>query len=393
MIPIREGFALNLSFLRVSDFIVIILALLAAGFGLISEKRMKNPWVRTIVYVAGAFLLILILRLVLPAGNFLGNAMGTILVHWYGVLIMGGAILAAFMAAWGAKRRGMDPNFIWDMLPWLLIAGIVGARIWHILTPPQSMIEMGITTQYYLTHPLDAIAVWNGGLGIPGAVIGGVLALWVYCLVKKQKFSFWLDVLAPGLLAAQIIGRIGNFLNQELYGRPSNLPWAIFIDPGKRLPQYINVATYHPLFAYEMFLNLVILGIILFLTVKVAKKLIDGDIFLLYLMLYAFARFNLEFLRLDYSSVDGININQTLMAIVFVFAIVLFILKHTVFVKRTGLGLTDYHEALLKEKTVSNAIEKKQKTTSKTVAKKDVNIGQTAKPKSELKGSGTSKKK
>ena len=168
---------------------------------------------------------------------------------------------------------------------------------------------------------------------------------------------------------------------------------AIFIDPGKRLPQYINVATYHPLFAYEMFLNLVILGIILFLTVKVAKKLIDGDIFLLYLMLYAFARFNLEFLRLDYSSVDGININQTLMAIVFVFAIVLFILKHTVFVKRTGLGLTDYHEALLKEKTVSNAIEKKQKTTSKTVAKKDVNIGQTAKPKSELKGSGTSKKK
>lgn len=224
MIPIREGFALNLSFLHISDFIVLILALLAAGFGLIPEKRIKNPWVRALLYLVGAFLLILIFRMVLPAGNVLANTMGTILVHWYGVLIMAGAVLAAFMAAWGAKRRGMDPNYIWDMLPWLLIAGIVGARIWHILTPPVSMVEMGITTQYYLTHPLDAIAVWNGGLGIPGAVIGGALALLIYCLVKKQKFSFWLDVIAPGLLAAQIIGRIGNFLNQELFGKPSTLP-------------------------------------------------------------------------------------------------------------------------------------------------------------------------
>ena len=393
MIPIREGFALNLSFLHISDFIVLILALLAAGFGLIPEKRVKNPWGRTIIYVVGALLLILIFRLVLPAGNVLVNAIGTILVHLYGVLIMTGVILAAFIAAWGAKRRRMDHNFIWDMLPWLLIAGIVGASIWHILTPPQSMIEMGITTQYYLTHPLDAIAIWNGGLGIPGAVIGGVVALLIYCLVKKQKFSFWVDVIAPGLLAAQIIGRIGNFLNQELYGKPSTLPWAIFIDPAKRLPQYINVATYHPLFAYEMLWNLINLAIILYLTIKVAKKLIDGDIFLFYLMLYAIARFNLEFLRLDYSAVGGININQTLMVVVFAFAVILFILKHTVFLKRLGLGLTDYPEVSTKEKIAVPPAEKKKATTSKPVLKKEEMAAKPAKTKTESKKTVPAKKK
>ncbi len=393
MIPIREGFALNLSFLHISDFIILILVLLAAGFGLIPEKKLKNPWVRTIIYIVGAFLLILIFRLILPAGNVLGNAMGTILVHWYGVLIMAGAILAAFIAAWGAKRRGMDPNFIWDMLPWLLIVGIIGARIWHILTPPQSMVEMGITTQYYLTHPLDAIAVWNGGLGIPGAVIGGVLALLIYCLVKKQKFSFWLDVIAPGLLVAQIIGRIGNFLNQELYGKPSTLPWAIFIDPAKRLPQYINVATYHPLFAYEMLCNLINLAIIFYLTIKVARKLIDGDIFLFYLMLYAIARFNLEFLRLDYSSVGGININQTLMAVVFVASVILFILKHTVFSKRLGLGLTDYHEGPTKEKTIVSTVERIKGIAPKTGTKKDEKIRQPENVRTEPKKRGNSKTK
>jgi phosphatidylglycerol:prolipoprotein diacylglycerol transferase len=391
MIPIREGFALNLSFLHISDFIVLILALLAAGFGLIPEKRIKNPWVRALLYLVGAFLLILIFRMVLPAGNVLANAMGTILVHWYGVLIMAGAVLAAFMAAWGAKRRGMDPNYIWDMLPWLLIAGIVGARIWHILTPPVSMVEMGITTQYYLTHPLDAIAVWNGGLGIPGAVIGGALALLIYCLVKKQKFSFWLDVIAPGLLAAQIIGRIGNFLNQELYGKPSTLPWAIFIEPAKRLPQYSNVATYHPLFAYEMLWNLINLGILLYLTIRVAKKLIDGDIFLFYLMLYSLARFNLEFLRLDFSSVGGMNVNQMLMAVVFAVSLILFILKHTVFTKRFELGLTDYHKAQPKEKTA--AAPSGKKTIRKTVAKKVEKVSNSAKVKTESKKPAISRMK
>ena len=377
MITLREGFALNLSFLHISDFIILILALLAAGYGLVPEKRIKNPWIRALIYVAGTLLVAVIVRLVLPKGNVLATAMGTILVHWYGVLIMVGAIIAAFVAAWGAKCRGMDPNHVWDMLPWLLIAGIVGARIWHILTPPLSIVEMGIDTHYYLTHPLDAIAIWNGGLGIPGAVIGGALALLIYCLVKKQKFSFWLDVIAPGLVIAQVIGRIGNFLNQELYGKPSTLPWAIFIDPAHRLPQYINVATYHPLFAYEMLWNLVNFAVLIYLTIKVAKKLIDGDVFLVYLMFYAVGRFFLEFLRLDYSSVDGVNVNQTLMVVVFAASLILFIVKHILLAKRLGLGLTEYEAVPTKEAASSSPAETKKAGAQKKTDKKKEKVEKT----------------
>jgi len=136
---------------------------------------------------------------------------------------------------------------------------------------------------------------------------------------------------------------------------------------------------------------MIILGIILYLTIKLAKKLINGDIFLFYLMLYAIARFNLEFLRLDYSSVGGFNINQILMAVVFVVSLILFILKHTVFVKRSGLGLIDYHEAPVQEKTVILSIEKKKGTTPKPVAKKDEKTTQPAKAKTKPKKRGASK--
>jgi phosphatidylglycerol:prolipoprotein diacylglycerol transferase len=370
MITLREGFALNLSFFHISDIVIILIALLAATIGLIPEKRVKNIWIRTAIYVVGAILLIILARLLFPSTNVLSNAMGTILVHWYGVLIMGGAIAAAFVAQWGAKRRGLDSNTIWDMLPWLLIAGIIGARIWHILTPPLSMVEMGIDTHYYLTHPLDAIAIWNGGLGIPGAIIGGVLALFIYCLVKKQKFSVWLDIVAPGVILAQAIGRVGNFLNQELYGSPSNLPWAIFIDPSKRLPQFAQVATYHPLFAYEILWNLLNFGVLMYLTLKVAKKLLDGDIFLVYMMFYAVGRFLLEFLRLDYSSVGGININQTLMVVVFFASLIVLLGKHFFLANRLRASANeDTAKVSTPKKVTSDVKEGKMSTAKKTAAK------------------------
>jgi phosphatidylglycerol:prolipoprotein diacylglycerol transferase len=245
-----------------------------------------------------------------------GFYIGPFLIHYYGIIIMFGALVAAWLATREAKRRGIDPEMVWDMLPWLLIGGIIGARLWHILTPPASMVAQGITTMYYLTHPLDALAIWNGGLGIPGAVMGGVIALIFYTRAKKVSFLMWADIAAPGLALAQAIGRWGNFVNQELYGSPSNLPWAIYIDPARRLPGFENQATYHPLFAYECIWNLLNMAFLLWFSRKFAAWLKIGDIFLIYLIFYPVGRFFLEFLRLDASQVAGLNANQTLMAVI-----------------------------------------------------------------------------
>lgn len=257
-----------------------------------------------------------------------GFNIGPLFIHYYGILIMLGAVAAAWLATVEAKRRKLDPEMVWDIFPWVIIAGIVGARIWHILTPPASMVEQGITTRYYLTHPLDALAIWNGGLGIPGGIIGGALALYLYSRRNKQNFATWADIIAPGLALAQAIGRLGNYVNQEVYGAPTDLPWAITIDPAHRLPEFMDQATYHPLFAYEMIYNLINMSVLLWLGRKFADRLYQGDIFLTYLVIYPVGRFLLEFLRLDPSPVLGININQTLMAVIAVVSAGLLIFRH-----------------------------------------------------------------
>jgi len=257
-----------------------------------------------------------------------GFNIGPIRIHFYGILIMLGVLAAAWLAAREARRRKLDSEIIWDSMVWVLIGGIVGARLWHIFSPPPSMVAQGITTQYYLTHPLDALAVWNGGLGIPGAVIGGAIALWFYTRRRKLVFLQWTDIIIPGVALAQAIGRWGNFINQELYGAPTNLPWAIYIDPAHRLPAYQQYATYHPLFLYESILNLLNMGFLIWLGRRFGDRLKDGDILLSYLVIYPTYRFLLEFLRLDASQVGGLNFNQTVMVIVFLVAAALLIWRH-----------------------------------------------------------------
>lgn len=246
----------------------------------------------------------------------MGFQVGPLFIRYYGIILMLGVLAAAFVADREARRRGQDPDAVWDGLLWVLIGGVLGARLWHILTPPPSMVEQGITTSYYLTHPLEALAIWQGGLGIPGAVIGGVLALYLFARRENLNFGVWLDMVAPGLALAQAIGRWGNFFNQELYGAPTDLPWAIHIDPAFRLPEYQNQATYHPLFLYESLWNLANAGFLLWLARRYGDRLKPGDVFLVYLITYPVARFFLEFIRLDPAQVGGININQTVMALV-----------------------------------------------------------------------------
>lgn len=249
-----------------------------------------------------------------------GIHLGFLYIRFYGIILMSGALAGAWLASVEARRRGQDTEFVWDGLIWVLIGGIIGARVWHILTPPPSMVEQGITTLWYLTHPLDMLAIWRGGLGIAGAVIGGAIALYLFTRNRKMSFALWCDIATPGLALGQAIGRWGNFVNQEVYGRPSNLPWAIRIDPQYRLPEFIEQAYYHPLFLYESLWNLANMALLLWLGRKYQDRLKTGDLFLGYLLVYPVGRFLLDFLRLDASEIAGVNANQTFMLIIAILA-------------------------------------------------------------------------
>lgn len=245
-----------------------------------------------------------------------GFNIGPITIHFYGIIIMLGALMAAWLAEREARRKGLNGDIIWDVLFWLLIGGVIGARLWHIFTPPPSMVEQGLTTSYYLTHPLDAIDTRKGGLGIPGAVIGGVIVLYFYCRRKKLDFGVMADIGAPAVALGQAIGRWGNFINQEVYGMPTSLPWGIYIDPAHRLPEFANFERFHPLFLYESILNFANMGFLLWLGRRFQGRLKAGDLLLIYAILYPVERFLLEFLRLDASQVGGMNANQAVMAVI-----------------------------------------------------------------------------
>lgn len=257
-----------------------------------------------------------------------GIKIGPLTLNFYGLIIMIGVVAAAVLSYYEAKRRNLNTDVILDSLTWIVLGGVIGARLWHIFTPPASMVEQGITTQYYLTHPLAAIAIWRGGLGIPGAVAGGALAFYLYSRKRGLKFGKWADVFAPGLALGQAIGRWGNFINQEVYGMPSDLPWAIRIDPQHRLPEFMGFETYHPLFLYESLFNLLNMGFLLWISRKYAHKFKDGDVFLTYLVTYPIFRFFMEFLRLDNSYVGGINANQTLMIVIAVLSLGFIFWRH-----------------------------------------------------------------
>lgn len=249
-----------------------------------------------------------------------GIAIGPLFIRFYGIILMLGAVAGGWLGAREVRRRGQDPEIVWDLLVYLIIGGVIGARLWHIFTPSPSAVAQGLTTAFYLSHPLDALAVWKGGLGIPGAVIGGAVALYFYTRRHQLNFAEWTDIAAPSIALGQAIGRIGNYFNQELYGAPTNLPWKLFIDPSHRLTGFENVEYYHPLFAYEAILNLGNMFFLLWVARRFKERLKTGDVFLVYLITYPLIRFLLDFLRLDASQVAGVNANQTFMAIIAILA-------------------------------------------------------------------------
>jgi len=261
---------------------------------------------------------------------------GERIIHFYGILITSGALLGAWLATREAKNRGHNPEIVWDLLIYLMIGGVIGARIWHVFTPsPDIMVHDPITGA--LVNPyfaggtiriLDILAIWNGGLGIPGAVIGGAVVLYFYSRSRQISFAEWADIIAPSLALGQAVGRWGNYFNQELYGAPTNLPWKIFIDPAHRLEDYRNVEYYHPLFFYEALWNLFNMFLLLWISRRYANWLKRGDIFLIYLIIYPVGRFFLDFVRLNASMIAGLNINQTVMGVVALGAAVTLYFRH-----------------------------------------------------------------
>jgi phosphatidylglycerol:prolipoprotein diacylglycerol transferase len=249
-------------------------------------------------------------------------------IYYYGIILMFGAMMGGWLAYKEAARRGHNPEIVWDLLIWLIIGGIVGARLWHVFTPSPSLIAQGIDTHYYLNNWLDLINIRRGGLGIPGAVIGGALTLFFFARKHKLSFIEWADIAAPSLALGQAIGRWGNYFNQELYGAPTDLPWKIFIEPVHRLQEFADKEYYHPLFLYECLWNLANMGLLIWITRRFPNRLKTGDVFIVYLITYPVGRFLLDFLRLDASQLGGINANQTFMAIVAVIAVITLFWRH-----------------------------------------------------------------
>jgi phosphatidylglycerol:prolipoprotein diacylglycerol transferase len=239
-------------------------------------------------------------------------SVGPFAVTWYGLLIVFGAVVGAWIATIEAKRRGEDPEHVWNVLPWLLIAGIIGARLYHVFSNPVG----GLGWSWYREHPIDIINFWSGGfrgLGIFGGVLGGFIALVLYVRWKKLSLPRWLDIVIPGVLIAQALGRFGNFINQELYGPPTTLPWGFKINTDfpfqtptemlGRSPQeileYVLVTRFHPTFFYEATWNLVGFILVMVFGRKLYPKLRDGDIFLFYLIWYPLGRLIVEMFRPD----------------------------------------------------------------------------------------------
>ncbi|MBN1203230.1 MAG: prolipoprotein diacylglyceryl transferase [Anaerolineae bacterium] len=250
--------------------------------------------------------------------------------HWYGLIIVLGVLAAAALMAWMAKRDKKNPDYVWDGLIWVVLMGVVFARVWHILFPSISSVEAGRTAGWYLSHPLDLhdgpLVVWNGGLSIFGAVIGGALGIALYCYRYKLDMLAWLDIGAVAVPLGQAIGRWGNYVNEELYGKPTGLPWGLRIDNPPL--EYVEYTHFHPLFLYESLWNLLTVGVLLTIWLRWRDCLKKGDILLMYLVAYPTARFFLEFLRIEVAKVGAINISQAFSAGVALVAALVLMYRH-----------------------------------------------------------------
>lgn len=267
---------------------------------------------------------------------------GPIVIRWYGLLIATAVLLGVTLSQYLAKRRRIDPDLLGDLAIWLVIAAIPCARLYYVL----------FEWQEYSQRPEDIIAIWKGGIAIHGAIIGGTIATIVFARIKRISLWQLLDLVAPSLILGQAIGRWGNFFNSEAFGKPTDLPWKLFIAPRYRPLDLINFEYFHPTFLYESLWNLEVFLLLLWLFfwgLKRFNRLKTGTITAVYLIGYSLGRVWIEELRTDSLMIGPLKIAQvvSLSAI----ALGLIILAWLYWFKRP---LPDVVSAAKQQKTVSN---------------------------------------
>jgi phosphatidylglycerol:prolipoprotein diacylglycerol transferase len=238
----------------------------------------------------------------------------TITLRWYGVLVMLGAVVGAWWAEREIRRRGENGEVIWDAMVWVLPFGILGARVWYVV----NNILSGST--YYTDDPIRMLYITEGGLHIFGGLLFGVIVL--YFFLKRNGLDTWLflDALAPATLLGQAIARPANFINQELYGQPTLLPWGIQITANHRLPQFsdlsqfpVETTRFHPTFAYEMVLNFLIVLFLWWLSRRYEEEMKPGALFSTWLLLAGLSRTFIEFFRPDQPRIGETFISYTML--------------------------------------------------------------------------------
>ena len=235
------------------------------------------------------------------------------MLNLYGFLISISILLCILVSKSLINKNELKQkeDILWGLSLWAIIGGIIGARIYHVLS----------SLPLYLSHPLNILTVWNGGLGIWGATAGGIAGALFYLKKQNQNPMYWLDLGSVVLPLGQAIGRWGNLFNQEIFGAPTNLPWGIYIKPENRPSNFTNFNKFHPLFLYESILNLLLFLILLTLYRKFSKTSPKGVFLSLYLGGYAIIRFYLEYLRIETWKIGNLNVSQCISILVLAFSI------------------------------------------------------------------------
>ena len=239
----------------------------------------------------------------------------TFALRWYGVLVMLGIVVSVWFSEREVLRRGGKGQIVWDALIWVLPAGIIGARLWYVINA-----TLG-GNSYYLDNPVQIINIPQGGLHIYGGLLLGGIVLLFY--LRRHKMDIWLflDSIGASVLLGQAIARPANFINQELYGQPTALPWGIPIDAAHRIGVYTDLVHYplettrfHPTFAYEMIWNFLAFALIVYLARRFSYRLMPGTMFFGWLVLAGLGRFIIEFFRPDQPHVGSTWLSFTQIA-------------------------------------------------------------------------------